>query len=927
VADGGQGSLRQQITRVRRIERSVERSLPDRPAPAPAERRAPGVPTTERGAPPAIDTRPAPRRRSPASTSGTDDTPQAAAKAAARATAEATTQAESAPAGRDVDAPRQDQATGNDAPARERTAPVLTPAQLRALALRDDSGRFLSREEKDRMSPAELAQARLREQRDAAGEDKRDGDPTLLNRTLKLIGDNLTDDGDATDAAGTAVGNAFYSSAKELGQAYQELTGEDSNARKAYEWVRNKRAARAGASGQEGSRGTAEAIADADANQARRADNARDARQDDQEARQAARVEQTDALTDQADDRHDETLEATESQTEAIEDGLDDVVDAIERIPPPGGGGGGFSPLDMLRGRERGGRSPRTRPGRGGRLGRLWEGVRSRLPGLGGAAAEAASGGGAAGWGSKLLAGGSRLAGAAAVPLTALLAFQGTKDSLGDNLSDGQKNVVAGSAAVGSGGGALAGAGAGAVAGAAMGSVVPVLGTGIGGVLGGLIGGALGAWGGEEAGKKVGEAVAGTMDQVKDAAEDTLDDQEKERARQDGGARWYNPLSWFSGQPASTPTRSASTPAGASGGRDETLLESDELGRVSEKYESGGRGVGTVSSGIGDAGGVSYGEHQLASRTGTMQAFLDSKEGEPYRAEFKGMRAGSEAFSSKYREIAQRDPEGFEKAQQDYITRTHYKPVEAIAKDAGMDTSSEAIQEALYSQSVQHSRQGNRIIIENAVEKAGKDASEEEMVNAIYDARTDYASRYASASATTDRYRRERRDVLAIAGEDDTPGETPTVDESAALAAAGQAPTSDTPAREPRVGRRTTATIAAATTDVTTPTAARATASEGSRATARATRLPEPTTEPVDDRQAAKALHPAPKADESSPSSPRRSRPAPSPQPPAVAARDGRDGKDGSTGRNGKDRKSEGLRDVAMEFDDTTLTLMAYDRV
>src|SRR5262249_46471025 len=40
------------------------------------------------------------------------------------------------------------------------------------------------------------------------------------------------------------------------------------------------------------------------------------------------------------------------------------------------------------------------------------------------------------------------------------------------------------------------------------------------------------------------------------------------------------------------------------------------LGSLSEKYESGGRGPGTVSTGKGDLGGVSYGTYQLSSKVG-----------------------------------------------------------------------------------------------------------------------------------------------------------------------------------------------------------------------------------------------------------------------------------------------------------------------
>ena len=48
------------------------------------------------------------------------------------------------------------------------------------------------------------------------------------------------------------------------------------------------------------------------------------------------------------------------------------------------------------------------------------------------------------------------------------------------------------------------------------------------------------------------------------------------------------------------------------------------LGSLSSKYETGGRGPGTVSGGIGDAGGVSYGSYQMTSRPrgGTVARFV-----------------------------------------------------------------------------------------------------------------------------------------------------------------------------------------------------------------------------------------------------------------------------------------------------------------
>lgn len=46
-------------------------------------------------------------------------------------------------------------------------------------------------------------------------------------------------------------------------------------------------------------------------------------------------------------------------------------------------------------------------------------------------------------------------------------------------------------------------------------------------------------------------------------------------------------------------------------------IATQRLGALSERFESGGRGAGAVSSGKGDPGGVSYGIWQLSSRAGS----------------------------------------------------------------------------------------------------------------------------------------------------------------------------------------------------------------------------------------------------------------------------------------------------------------------
>ena len=83
----------------------------------------------------------------------------------------------------------------------------------------------------------------------------------------------------------------------------------------------------------------------------------------------------------------------------------------------------------------------------------------------------------------------------------------------------------------------------------------------------------------------------------------------------------------------------ASAPSSPSGHR---------LGSLSEAFESGNRGPGAVSGGHNDAGGVSYGVYQLASKTGTCAAFLRA-EGSRWADRFGSDQPGSQAFSARWK--------------------------------------------------------------------------------------------------------------------------------------------------------------------------------------------------------------------------------------------------------------------------------------
>jgi hypothetical protein len=176
------------------------------------------------------------------------------------------------------------------------------------------------------------------------------------------------------------------------------------------------------------------------------------------------------------------------------------------------------------------------------------------------------------------------------------------------------------------------------------------------------------------------------------------------------------------------------------------------LGTLSEKYESGGRGPGTVSDGKGDPGGMSYGLFQMASKTGTVAAFLGS-EGARWAAEFGKAAPGSASFTATWKAIATREAEVFAEAQRGFIERSHYRPaVGAVFKQIGLDLNAraDAVRDAVWSVAVQHG--GAAEILAQAVREAeaviarGQPGYDRALLEAIYPVRSAYVRRIADRS-------------------------------------------------------------------------------------------------------------------------------------------------------------------------------------
>ncbi len=197
----------------------------------------------------------------------------------------------------------------------------------------------------------------------------------------------------------------------------------------------------------------------------------------------------------------------------------------------------------------------------------------------------------------------------------------------------------------------------------------------------------------------------------------------------------------------------AATQAAERAGRD----PAHRLGSLSERYESGGHGTGTVSNGLRDPGGVSYGLYQLASRTGTVAEFVRG-EGARWAGDFAGKRPGSPAFTAAWQAVAVRDGAAFGAAQHAFIERTHYRPaVAGVLRQTGLDLDAraDAVRDACWSVAVQHGAAVT--ILCRAVRAAdaglprGDRRYDRALVEAIYVARADQVRKVAATAAPGNR--------------------------------------------------------------------------------------------------------------------------------------------------------------------------------
>lgn len=196
----------------------------------------------------------------------------------------------------------------------------------------------------------------------------------------------------------------------------------------------------------------------------------------------------------------------------------------------------------------------------------------------------------------------------------------------------------------------------------------------------------------------------------------------------------------------------------------------NKLGELSAKYESNGK-PGTISTGVGDIGGKSYGAWQLASNMGSVDKFINflkTKNALYYKELSNAKVADGNKFGTNFdiawRYIAESNEAGFLELQRIYIKANYYDvSAEMLMKRYNFDINkhSWALQNVLWSTSVQHGASG----AVNIFKTVGLDRSERDLIIAIYDERSNvdkyfYSSSDAVKEAVKNRFRNEKNDAL-----------------------------------------------------------------------------------------------------------------------------------------------------------------------
>ena len=187
------------------------------------------------------------------------------------------------------------------------------------------------------------------------------------------------------------------------------------------------------------------------------------------------------------------------------------------------------------------------------------------------------------------------------------------------------------------------------------------------------------------------------------------------------------------------------------------------LGFISGEFESGGN-PGVIAK---DNIGYAYGAWQINSRVGGLRDFIKTIKTDERFAHLAELKIDSPEFQDEWARVAKEHPDAFLEKQHEFIKENKFNPVLYYARSAGLNTTNRAVQEVLWSQAVQHGFDGNKKIIDAAVKKVGKSSSANEIVRALYEARSNYVNGLSTLDDSLkaniiNRYKRESSKAFGI---------------------------------------------------------------------------------------------------------------------------------------------------------------------
>jgi hypothetical protein len=205
-----------------------------------------------------------------------------------------------------------------------------------------------------------------------------------------------------------------------------------------------------------------------------------------------------------------------------------------------------------------------------------------------------------------------------------------------------------------------------------------------------------------------------------------------------------------------------------------------ELGKLSSKFETGGRKNAGAIIGYDSTGGTSYGTYQIAAKVGAMAAFLKFAEAKGETDIVSRLKSAGPAdtgsdkgqFVDEWKKISAERGKEFDKLQHDFIEESQYKPaVKTLLKGTGYDVENQPaiIKDVFFSTVVQHgpgsakNNNGAYGIFKKAIDdNGGPNASPKDIINSVYEIR---GTKFSSSTekvrkSVQDRFVQEKAQAL-----------------------------------------------------------------------------------------------------------------------------------------------------------------------